>query len=253
MYHTLSLEYLAWGITLAHQFFYSLSSIIQGNLNEDDSFQLADPSTSQTKSDHLRALLLVRTAAQSAYLKLEKQKELMAEVMSSSQSGTAVAALYKSNPSTATCIPEGHQLISIDGVQHVKNTTTGYVSKFPYGYSGCFCCGDTLTGKGCWPKEKCPAFNTVSKEDFFNEFNYHMVKKPLYGRCSPTPSHEVTSSQMNDPPAERQPEVTQNQMYNPLAEHQHEVIPNQVNDPLAERQPEVIPNNPLADHQSELA
>ncbi|GFH49023.1 predicted protein [Chaetoceros tenuissimus] len=32
-------ECLAWGITLAHQFFYSLSSIIQGNLNEDESFQ----------------------------------------------------------------------------------------------------------------------------------------------------------------------------------------------------------------------
>ncbi|GFH59514.1 predicted protein [Chaetoceros tenuissimus] len=199
-------ECLAWGITLAHQFFYSLSSIIQGNLNEDDSFQLADPSTSQTKSDHLRALLLFCTAAQSAYLKMEKQKELMAEVMSSSQSGTAVAALqaevdllceqqYKSNPSTTTCcIPEGHQLISIDGVQHFKNTTTGCLSKFPYSYSGCFCCGNTLTGKGCWPKEKCPAFNTVSKEDFFNEFNCHMVKKPLYGHHPPTPSSDTQTA-----------------------------------------------------------
>ncbi|GFH48490.1 predicted protein [Chaetoceros tenuissimus] len=240
-------ECSAWGITLAHQFFYSLSSIIQGDLNEDGSFQLADPSTLQTKSDHLRALLSVRTAAQSAHLKLEKQKELMAEVVGSSSSGTAVAALqaeidllreqhsqhssqllkfqsqspaestlarYKGNHSTATRrVPEGHILFPINGVQHVKNTTTGYVSKYPFGYSGCFRCGDKSTGKGCWPRDKCPAYRSVSTAEIFAEFNCHIPnKKNVTGRRPDTPSlrlqvHSLTS-------AKRSKEVTVDESVN---------------------------------------
>ncbi|GFH46281.1 predicted protein [Chaetoceros tenuissimus] len=197
--------------------------IIQGNLNEDESFQLVDPSTLQTKSDHLRALLSVRTAAQSAYLKLEKQKELLAEVVGSSSSGTAVAALqaeidllreqqgqhssqllkfqsqspaestlarYKGNPSqTARRIPEGYELVLHKGKQHVHHIATGYISKFPHGYNGCFRCGDVSAGRGCSPRESCPAFGTVSTEDFFKEFNCHVInKRYTIGRRPPTPS-----------------------------------------------------------------
>ncbi|GFH50451.1 predicted protein [Chaetoceros tenuissimus] len=246
-------ECSAWGITLAHQFFYSLSSIIQGNLNEDESFQLVNPSTLQTKSDHLRALLSVRTAAQSAYLKLEKQKELLAEVVGSSSSGTAVAALqaeidllreqhsqhssqllkfqsqspaestlarYKGTPSqTAHRVPEEYELVLHKKKQHVHHIATGYISKFPHGYNGCFRCGDVSTGRGCSPRESCPAFRTVSVEDFFKEFNCHVInKRSTMGRHPPTPSDTQPSGAYPLTDSKRSKDVT-------VDESANEIIP----------------------------
>lgn len=108
----------------------------------------------------------------------------MVDVVGSSQSGTAVAALqaeidllceqhsqhssqllkfqsqspaestlacYKGTPSpsaTPRRIPEGYEVISYKGTKHVHNISTGYISKYPHGFSGCFSCGDKSTGKG---------------------------------------------------------------------------------------------------------
>ena len=191
----------SWGITLAHQFYYALSKPLQDTLEEEDSFQLVD--------------------AQSAYLKLEKQ--LMADVVGASQSGTAVAALQaeieflckqhsqhssqllkfqSKSPveSTLTCykgnldssptpcsIPDGYELCIANGVQHVHNIDTGYISKYPFGF--------LLVVSVVVTSQLAEAVGHGTSEqtaEFFAEFNCHIPKKNSNG-CLPD-THSISIS-----------------------------------------------------------
>ncbi|GFH49001.1 hypothetical protein CTEN210_05477 [Chaetoceros tenuissimus] len=131
----------------------------------------------------------------------EQHSQLSSQLLKFQSQSPAESTLarYKGNHSTATRrVPKGHVLFPINGVQHVKNTTTGYVSKYPFGYSGCFRCGDKSTGKGCWPGDKCPAYRSVSTAEFFAEFNCHIPnKKNVTGRRPDTPSDQFIDAVLN--------------------------------------------------------